>query len=82
MAILRNREIWEMNVEELDDRLSQLQKDLMKIKGVLASGGIPEDIGKVREIRRTIARILTIKNIKQKEQNKKEGNELSKMRTS
>jgi len=82
MAILRNREIWEMSVEELDDRLSQLQEDLMKIKGVLASGGIPEDIGKAKEIKRTIAKILTIKNIKQKEHNKQEGNELSKVRTS
>ncbi|MEA3254397.1 MAG: 50S ribosomal protein L29 [Candidatus Altiarchaeota archaeon] len=60
-----------MGVEELDDRLSQLQDDLMKIKGVLASGGIPEDIGRAREIRRTIAKILTIKNIKQKEQKAK-----------
>lgn len=82
MAILRNHEIWEMGIEELDDRLSQLQEDLMKIKGVLASGGIPEDIGRAREIRRTIARILTIKNIKQKEQKEKQGNELSKVRTS
>ena len=71
MVILRNHEIWEMGVEELDDRLSQLQDDLMKIKGVLASGGIPEDIGRTREIRRTIAKILTIKNIKQKEQKAK-----------
>ena len=82
MAILRNHEIWEMDIEELDDRLSQLREDLMKIKGVLASGGIPEDIGRVREIKRTIARVLTIKNIKQKEQKEKQGNELSKVRTS
>jgi len=82
MAILRNHEIWEMDIEELDDRLSQLREDLMKIKGVLASGGIPEDIGRAREIKRTIARILTIKNIKQKEQKEKQGNELSKVRTS
>ncbi|HDI72728.1 MAG: 50S ribosomal protein L29 [Candidatus Altiarchaeales archaeon] len=82
MAILRNHEIWEMDIEELDDRLFQLREDLMKIKGVLASGGIPEDIGRAREIKRTIARILTIKNIKQKEQKEKQGNELSKVRTS
>lgn len=71
MAILHNPEIWEMGIEELDDRLSQLQDDLMKIKGVLASGGIPEDVGRAREIRRTIAKILTIKNMKQKEQKAK-----------
>jgi hypothetical protein len=42
----------------------------MKIRGVLASGGMPEDVGKAREIRRTIARILTIR--KEKPSTKKE----------
>ncbi len=58
-----------MDSEELDDKRIELQEELMKIRGVLASGGIPEDIGKVKEIRRTIAKILTIK--KQKELDKK-----------
>ncbi len=58
-----------MDPEELDDKRIGLQEELMKIRGVLASGGIPEDIGKVKEIRRTIAKILTIK--KQKELDKK-----------
>lgn len=58
-----------MDPEELDDKRIGLQEELMKIRGVLASGGIPEDVGKVKEIRRTIAKILTIK--KQKELDKK-----------
>jgi ribosomal protein L29 len=33
----------------------------MKIRGGLASGGVPENVGKTREIKRTIARILTKK---------------------
>lgn len=61
MAILRSREIREMGVEEIDKRILELKDNLMKTKGVLASGGIPEEIGKVREIKRTIARLLTIK---------------------
>lgn len=67
MAILRSREIREMGVEEIDKRILELNDNLMKTRGVLASGGIPEEIGKVREIKRTIARLLTIK----KELNKK-----------
>ena len=63
MAILRSKEISEMGFEELDSHLSELRKDLMKINGILASGGIPEDVGKAREIKRTIARILTHKQI-------------------
>ena len=68
MAILRASEIREMNAEELEDKLTQLQKDLMKVRGVLASGGIPENVGRIRETKRTIARINTLKNSKAKGQ--------------
>jgi large subunit ribosomal protein L29 len=61
MAILRSDEIQGLNDSEMDERLTQLRKELMKINGVLASGGIPEGVGKAREIRRTIARIKTLK---------------------
>lgn len=73
MAILRAEELRGMNDEELDKHLSELRLEYMKIKGVLSSGGIPEDIGKAREIKRTMARILTIKN----ENSKEKRNELS-----
>ncbi|MFH0861649.1 MAG: 50S ribosomal protein L29 [Candidatus Altiarchaeota archaeon] len=61
MAIIRSSEIQGMDDSEMDERLIQLRKELMKIRGVLASGGIPEEVGKAREIRRTIARIKTQK---------------------
>ncbi|RLI95840.1 MAG: 50S ribosomal protein L29 [Candidatus Altiarchaeales archaeon] len=64
MAILHLHELMDMDEEELNKNLRDLQEELMKINGVLASGGIPEDIGKVKEIKRTIARIKTIKNQK------------------
>ena len=62
MAILRSKEISEFTSDELDEHLSDLRLELMKIRGVLSSGGIPEDVGKSREIKRTMARILTLKN--------------------
>ena len=61
MAELRSSEIEKMTVEEQDKQLIELKKNLMKIKGGLASGGVPENVGKTREIRKTIARIKTIK---------------------
>ena len=70
MAILRNSEIRELGSAELEDKLSQLQGDMMKIRGVLASGGIPEHIGKMRETRRTLARIQTYKNSQAKQPSK------------
>lgn len=72
MAILRKSDLWEMSIEELDEHLLDLKKELMKIRGILASGGIPEDVGKAREIRRTIARILTVKKDKKLKESKKE----------
>ncbi|MFH1054723.1 MAG: 50S ribosomal protein L29 [Candidatus Altiarchaeota archaeon] len=72
MAILRSDEIQGMNDSEMDERLTQLRKELMKIQGVLASGGIPEEVGKAREIKRTIARIKTIKAQKAKAGGKRE----------
>ncbi|RLI91598.1 MAG: 50S ribosomal protein L29 [Candidatus Altiarchaeales archaeon] len=71
MAILRKSQLHEMSDEELDKTLNDLKDELMKIKGILASGGIPEDVGKIREIKRTIARILTIKNMRAKKEVKK-----------
>ncbi|HDN83406.1 MAG TPA: 50S ribosomal protein L29 [Candidatus Altiarchaeales archaeon] len=71
MVILRKSQLHEMSDEELDKTLNDLKDELMKIKGILASGGIPEDVGKIREIKRTIARILTIKNMRAKKEVKK-----------
>ena len=67
MADLRTDEIEAMDAAERDKHLGELQKSLMKIRGGIASGGVPEDIGKTREIRRTIARILTVKNREEKD---------------
>ena len=65
MAILRAKEIKELTKDELEEKQLQLNSDLMKIRGVLASGGIPENVGKAREIKRTIARINTFKSRKE-----------------
>ena len=59
MDQLRSSEIQEMSVPEMDEHITQIKKDLMKINGVLASGGVPEEIGRVREMKKTIARLKT-----------------------
>jgi ribosomal protein L29 len=61
MAELRPGEIAKMGSEEQEKHLTELRKNLMKIRGGLASGGVSEDVGKARGIRKTIARILTIR---------------------
>jgi len=48
--------------KELNERLKELKKELMKLRAQVATRTLPEKPGRIREIRRTIARILTIKN--------------------
>ena len=63
MAILRSKEIWDMEVDEIQDKLVELSKNVSKS----AAAGVIENPGKIRELKRTIARVLTILNEKQKE---------------
>ena len=67
MAILRSKEIWEMEIEDIEEKLVELRAELAKSISKTAAAGINENPGKTRELKRTIARVLTIMNQKQKE---------------
>lgn len=68
MAILRTSEIRGLSVQEMKEKLVELKKELMKENVNKATGGAPSNPGKVKELKRTIARILTIMNEKKKEE--------------
>jgi large subunit ribosomal protein L29 len=53
------KKIRELSSEELKSKLAELRLDLAKDRAQVAVGGTPVNPGKVREVRRTIARILT-----------------------
>ncbi len=61
MAILRVDEIRDMDVSEMDKKIEELKQELLKINTTIASGGAPENPGKIKAIRRTIARMKTIR---------------------
>ncbi len=61
MAIYKIKELRAMGGEELDDKLQQLNTELSKEKSAVASGTKPENPGKIKEMRKTVARIKTIK---------------------
>tara|TARA_Y100000310_G_scaffold109219_1_gene107660 strand:- start:317 stop:532 length:216 start_codon:yes stop_codon:yes gene_type:complete len=70
MAILRNKEIKELNVKQRNDKLRDLRKEMISIRSQIALGSTPENPGRTKEVKRTIARLIThIKN--QKEGKKK-----------
>ena len=64
MAILKMRKIRELNEKELDERLKELRMELTKEKGASEVGGTVKNPGKIKEIRKTIARIMLIKSKK------------------
>ena len=53
MAILRSKEIKNMSKEELENKLKDLKMELIKARAQKGK--------KIREMKRTIARILTLK---------------------
>jgi len=62
MPIIRVKEIREMSPEERKKKLDELRTELMRIKTMIKAGGSMEDTARVRELRKAIARIVTIEN--------------------
>lgn len=59
MAI-KAKEIREFTPEEKREKLEELKRELMHERGVAAMGGSPPSPGKIRQLRTSIARMLTI----------------------
>jgi len=75
MPILRVKEIRDMSAEDRRKRLRELQTELVRLKTMIKAGGAIENPARVRELRKTIARILTIEGEpapSKKEEKKKE----------
>jgi len=67
MAILRSKDIWEMEIGDIQEKLIELKTELAKNISKNAAAGVNENPGKIRELKRTIARVITIMSQKQKE---------------
>jgi large subunit ribosomal protein L29 len=57
---LKAKELRQMNSEERHEKLRELKEELMHERGISAMGGSSPSPGKIRQIRQSIARILTI----------------------
>ena len=60
MAIFRVDELRNMSPEELGEELVNLKSELIRERGLVVSGGAPENPGRIKEVKRSIARIKTI----------------------
>jgi large subunit ribosomal protein L29 len=69
MAILRLKEIRDMSSDQRTAKVNELRTELARLKTMVAAGGSIDNPSQIRELRKTIARMLTI------EAEQKEGTE-------
>jgi large subunit ribosomal protein L29 len=62
MAKLKTKDIRQMTKAEKKAKLAELRNELMHERGLAAMGGAPKSPGKIRSLRSTIARIMTVMN--------------------
>jgi len=69
MAILRLKDIRELSSEKRKEKVTEFRTELARLKTMVEAGGSIDNPTRIRELRKTIARILTI------EAEEKRGNE-------
>lgn len=60
MAIHRLKELKDMGKEDLDKTVQELETELSRERGFIASGTKAQNPGRIKEMRKVIARIKTI----------------------
>ena len=60
MTVLHVQEIWDMTPAEREAELDDLKTELLNARAVQAAGGAPENPGRIKQLRKAIARIKTI----------------------
>jgi len=64
---IKAKDIRKMNEKQIMEKMLEVKKDLMKANSQIAVGTVPENPGQVKQMKKTIARMLTILTEKQKE---------------
>jgi large subunit ribosomal protein L29 len=62
VPILRLKDIKGMSAEDRAKNLSDLRAELARLKTMVRAGGAVENPARIRELRKTIAKLLTIEN--------------------
>jgi len=60
MPILRTKDIRAMSSKERREKLAELRTELARLRTMVKAGGSIDNPSRIRELRKTIARILTI----------------------
>ncbi len=60
MPILRMSQIREMSREDQERRLEEVRTELSKVNTMIQAGGSIDNPGRVKALKKTIARVLTV----------------------
>ena len=60
MPIMRLKEINDMSAEQRMQKLAELRAELSRLRTMISAGGAVENPARVKALRKTIARILTV----------------------
>jgi len=60
VTILRPDEIRDMDIDEMKAKLRELRSELARARATAAAGGSLDNPARIRELKRAIARVLTI----------------------
>lgn len=60
MSIMKVKEIRDMSSGERVKRLNEFRTELLRLRTMIKAGGAVENPARIRELRKTIAKILTI----------------------
>ena len=67
---VKNNELRKLSEKQLDEKIIELRKELIKINAQISTGTVPENPGNVKNVKKTIARIFTIQTEKKMEADK------------
>lgn len=62
MPFLRLKEIREMSHDKKMEKLNELRTELSRLRSTIKVGGSTENPSRVRELKKAVARILTVEN--------------------
>ena len=67
MAMLKMKSIRELNEKDLRDRIVQMKTELSKLKTEDAKGTLRKETGKIKKVKKEVARLMTRLNEVKKE---------------
>lgn len=75
MPILRKKEARSMSTEDRNKKLDELRTELSRLRTMIRAGGAVENPSRIRELRKAIARVLTVESEAKRAETKEETKE-------